>query len=71
MIIVVRLRGCMDMRIEPVELVSLYIEFAPNIRVWYAWFVREVLGWFGLRYICTIQSYDIYSPPDLYECILL
>ena len=49
MIIMVELRGFLDMRIVLVECVCPYTLFGPNIRVWYAWFVREVLGWYGLR----------------------
>ena len=69
-IIVVWLRGCLVMMIEPVELVFLYIVFTPIIREWYARFVREDSGLYSLGYAHTIQSFGIYSPPDLYEYIL-
>ena len=43
----------------------------PKITVPYAQFIKEVLGCYGLGYACTIQSFSVYSLPDLYECILL
>ena len=59
------------MRVASVEKVCVDLVFALEITDPYARFVREVLGWYGLWYARTIQCFGIYSPPDLYECILL
>ena len=71
MIIVVWLRGCLGIRVEPVEKVYLDLVFTPKITDQCTLFVREILSWYSLGYAHTIQSFGIYSPPDLYECILL
>ena len=71
MIIVVWLRGCLGMRVETLEKGLSGHYGAKNITGPYVRFVREVLGWYSLGYACTIQSIGIYSPQDLYECILL
>ena len=42
-----------------------------EIRGPYAWFMREILGYYVLVYACTVQYLGIYSPPGMYECILL